>query len=62
MSWKLSTGSLSTRRSAGRKQAIYTKEIKQNSKQRNINNMMQWLDRFCRYKTFGAKILKQSYG
>jgi hypothetical protein len=33
-----------------------TKEIKQYSKQRIINNMMQWLDRFCRYETFGTKI------
>jgi hypothetical protein len=23
-----------------------------------INNMMQWLDRFCGYETFGAKITK----
>jgi hypothetical protein len=28
---------------------------KQNIKQRNINNMMQLLDRFCRHETFGAK-------
>jgi hypothetical protein len=27
-------------------------------KQMIINNMMQWLDRFCRYETFGAKINK----
>jgi hypothetical protein len=33
-----------------------TKEIKQYSKQRIINNMMQWLDRICRYETFGTKI------
>jgi benzoyl-CoA reductase/2-hydroxyglutaryl-CoA dehydratase subunit BcrC/BadD/HgdB len=32
--------------------------IKQDIKQRNINNMMQWLDRFCRYETFGTKTLK----
>jgi hypothetical protein len=25
--------------------------MKQNRKQRNFNNIMQWLDRLCRYKT-----------
>jgi hypothetical protein len=33
-----------------------TKERKQYSKQKIIDNMMQWLDRFCRYETFGVKI------
>jgi hypothetical protein len=32
-----------------------------------INNMMQWIDMFCHYETFGAKSLKtelqlKSYG
>jgi hypothetical protein len=35
----------------------YNKNIsKQSNKQRNFSMMMQWLDRFCRYETFGAKI------
>jgi hypothetical protein len=31
-------------------------KTKQSIDQYIINNMMQWLDRFCRYKNFGTKI------
>jgi hypothetical protein len=41
----------------GRLETSDTRKINQTEhQQRNINNMMQWLDRFYRYETFGAKI------
>jgi hypothetical protein len=56
MSWKFSGSSLSTQQSTGQKQQYNKNESKKNSKQRNFNNMMQWLDKFYLYETFGAKI------
>jgi hypothetical protein len=58
MSSKFSDSSLSTRRSTGQKQQYNNNKSKQNNKQRNFNNMMQWLDRFCRYEILVQKSLK----